>query len=190
MSKDAKTKYDIHEVLKKRYSPRAFSVEAVEDEYLNRMLEAARWSPSAFNDQPWRFIVGVKTKGETYHKIFYSLSEFNQIWCKNVPVLIVVCTGKISARTGEENKYRLYDAGQAVAHLTFQAASDDLFVHQMAGVDRNQISKSLNLPDDIEPYVVIAVGHLGNYLELPEKMQQIELAERVRKPFEDIILTY
>ena len=84
----------------------------------------------------------------------------------------------------------MYDAGQAVAHLTFQAASDDLFVHQMAGVDRNQISKSLNLPDDIEPYVVIAVGHLGNYLELPEKMQQIELAERVRKPFEDIILTY
>jgi len=191
MTKDAKTTYDILEVLKKRYSPRAFSTEAVNEEFLNKMLEAARWAPSASNEQPWRFIVGVKrnTKSETYSKIFNSLVEFNQIWCVNVPLLIVVCTFKFS-KSGDENKYRFYDAGQAAAYLTFQAASDGLFVHQMAGFDKTKISEYFQLPDEIEPFTTIAVGHLGNYLELPERMQRTELADRERKSFEEIIITY
>lgn len=192
MTKDAKTNYDILEVLKKRYSPRAFSTDAVEEVLLNKMLEAARWSPSASNEQPWRFIIGVKanTKSDTYNKIFNSLLEFNQIWCERVPVLIVVCTFKFSEKNGEENKYRHYDGGQAAAHLTFQAISDGLYVHQMAGVNRKQISELFNLPDSIEPFTVIAVGHLGNYLDLPERMQRTELAERERKTFDEIIIIY
>jgi nitroreductase len=190
MTKDAQTNYDISEILKKRYSPRAFSKQAVDDFLLNKMLEAARWSPSASNEQPWRFIVGVKDKADTYVKIFASLVEFNQIWCERVPVLIVVCTQKFNFKNGEENKFRFYDAGQAAAHLTFQAASDGLFVHQMAGFHGKMISEAFNLPDSIEPFTVIAVGHLGNYLDLPERMQQIELSERERKSFDEIILTY
>jgi nitroreductase len=191
MTKDAKTTYDILKVLKKRYSPRAFSTEAVDEEFLNKMLEAARWAPSASNEQPWRFIIGVKqnTNSETYSKIFNSLVEFNQIWCKRVPLLIVVCTFKFS-KSGDENKYRFYDAGQAAAHLTFQAVSDGLFVHQMAGFDKKKISEDFHLPDEIEPFTTIAVGHLGNYLDLPERMQRTELAERERKSFDDIIITY
>ena len=191
MTKDAKTTYDILKVLKKRYSPRAFSTEAVNEEFLNKMLEAARWAPSASNEQPWRFIVGIKqnTNSETYSKIFNSLVEFNQIWCKRVPLLIVVCTFKFS-KNGDENKYRFYDAGQAAAYLTFQAASDGLFVHQMAGFDKKKISEYFHLPDEIEPFTTIAVGHLGNYLDLPERMQRTELAERERKSFDDIIITY
>jgi len=192
MTKDAKTNYDILEVLKKRYSPRAFSTQPVENILLNKMLEAARWAPSASNEQPWRFIVGVmgKEKSETYNKIFNSLLEFNQIWCKMVPVLIVVCTYKFTSKNLEENKYRFYDAGQAAAHLTFQAISDGLYVHQMAGVNRKQISEAFNLPESIEPFTAIAIGHRGNYLELPVRMQRTELAERERKPFEEIIITY
>lgn len=189
MAKEAKTNYNILEVLKKRYSPRAFSTKTVDDIDLKTILEAARWAPSASNEQPWRFIVGAKSKGDTYNKIFDSLVEFNQIWCERVPVLIVVCTQKFNSKNGDENKYRFYDAGQAAAHLTFQAASDGLFVHQMAGFDAKKISEVFNLPDNIEPFTVIAIGHLGNYLDLPEKMQRTELAERERKSFDEIILT-
>ena len=190
MTKEAKTNFDIKEVLKNRYSPRAFSTQEVDDTTLNKILEAARWAPSASNEQPWRFIVGIKSKGDTYNKIFNSLVDFNQIWCVRVPVLIVVCTAKYAAKSGEENKYRFYDAGQAAAHLTFQAASDGLFVHQMAGFHGKMISETFQLSDNIEPFTVIAVGHLGNYLDLPERMQRTELAERERKSFDEIILTY
>jgi nitroreductase len=189
MTKDAKTTYDILKVLKKRYSPRAFSTEVVNEEFLNKMLEAARWAPSASNEQPWRFIVGVKSKGDNYDKIYNSLVEFNQIWCVSVPILIVVCTFKFS-KSGDENKYRFYDAGQAAAYLTFQAASDGLYVHQMAGFDKKRISEDFHLPDEIEPSTTIAIGHLGNYLELPERMQRTELADRERKSFDEIIITY
>ena len=188
MTKDAKTNFGITEILKKRYSPRAFSTEPVDELFLNRMLEAASWAPSASNEQPWRFVIGVKGKNDAYDRIFNSLVEFNQIWCERVPVLIVVCTFKF-AKSGEENKYRFYDAGQAAAHLTFQAATDGLFVHQMAGFDKKQISEAFNLPDEIEPFTAIAVGHLGNYLDLPERMQRTELAERERKSFDEIIIT-
>ena len=189
MTKDAKTNFGITEILKKRYSPRAFRTEPVDELFLNRMLEAASWAPSASNEQPWRFVIGIKGKNDAYDRIFNSLVEFNQIWCERVTILIVVCTFKF-AKSGEENKYRFYDAGQAAAHLTFQAATDGLFVHQMAGFDKKKISEDFHLRDEIEPFTVIAVGHLGNYLDLPERMQRTELAERERKSFDEIILTF
>jgi nitroreductase len=189
MSKEAKTNYDIHDLLQKRYSPRAFSIENVEEIYIHKMLEAARWAPSASNEQPWRFIAGIKGKSDTYDKIYDSLVEFNQIWCERVPVLIILCAYKF-LKSGDENKYRKYDLGQAAAYITFQASSDGLFVHQMAGFDKAMITKSFSLPDEIEPLSSIAVGHLGNYLDLPERMQRSELAERERKSIEEIIITW
>jgi nitroreductase len=190
MTKEAKTIFGILEVLKKRYSPRAYSNQPVNENLLNKMLEAAQWSPSASNEQPWRFIVGIKSKGDAYDKIYDSLVEFNQIWCVRVPVFIVVCTSKYYEKSGEENAYRFYDAGQAAAHLTFQAISDGLVVHQMAGFDSKRLSELFKMPESIEPFTVIAVGYPGNYHDLPERMQRSELAERTRKTLDEIILKY
>ena len=188
MGKSAKTLHEIHSLLANRYSTRAFSLKEVEATKLDKIMEAARWAPSASNEQPWRFVIGLKGKDSKYDKIFDSLSEFNQLWNKNVPVLILICAYRISSRTGQENPYRFYDAGQAAAMMSIQAVSEELFTHQMAGFDKEKIKESLSLPEGIDPFVVMAVGYQGELQSLHEKIYKLEIEERSRKSPAEIIL--
>lgn len=187
MEKPARTNVEIHELLTKRYSPRAFSSKQVEREKLEKMLEAARWAPSASNDQPWCFIIGIKEHDEIYDKIYDSLLEFNKEWNINVQVLILICAHRISVKTGKENPYRLYDTGQAAAHMTFQATAEGLYVHQMGGFDKEKVIKLLKIPEEIDPVTVMSVGYLGELKDLPERFHKQELAERTRKTITEIV---
>jgi nitroreductase len=187
MDKPANNLFEIHPLLKKRYSPRAFSSKVVEQEKLDSILEAARWAPSASNIQPWRFAIG-KKGDTTYNHIFNSLVEFNRIWCNEVPVLLVFAGNTVNPKTGNINKWWQYDCGQAAAHLSIEATHQGLFVHQMGGFDTDQIKANLNFPPDFDPITIIAIGYSGDYKLLPEKLIQMELAERVRIGMEDLIL--
>lgn len=188
MDKPAKTTFSIHPLLTKRWSPRAFSRQPVEREKLQRIFEAARWAPSASNEQPWSFIIGFEGDA-TFRLIFDTLVEFNQLWVKTAPMLVVAVGRKASSKSGKPNEYYRYDVGQALAHLTIQAASEDLFVHQMGGFDANKLSKSLFINDDHEPVSVFTIGYQGDYRELHPNHQKLELADRTRKSQEDFIFS-
>lgn len=185
MTKIAKTSIVINSLLANRWSPRAFSDKIISDESLLKLIEAARWSPSASNLQPWHFLIG-KKHDETYQKIFETLVEFNQIWAIHAPILILSC-GENTTKDGNLNQSFKYDVGQAAAHLTFQAMSDGIYVHQMAGFSKEKAIELFKIPDKFEPLTIIALGYLGDPAILPARMQVSENADRERKPLNEII---
>jgi nitroreductase len=188
MSKLAKTKYGIHFLLESRWSPRSFRDDAVEKEKLQRIFEAAQWSPSCSNEQPWRFIVGEKGN-ETYNKIFESLTDGNKRWAGNAPVLIVSFSKKYFERNHKDNFHFMYDTGQSVAHLTFQAMHEGLYVHQMAGFHFEKIKGYFNVPEEYYIVSVIALGYLGKPESLEEDLKVREMEERSRKETKEIIFS-
>ena len=185
MEKLTDNKYEIHELLKKRWSPRAFSNKEIETDKFLRILEAARWAPSAFNEQPWIYFLGFNND-TTYKKIFESLTASNQTWAFSALVLMVCCSKKLYS-IGKENKYLGYDAGQSVAHMTFQAMQEGIFVHQMAGFSIEKIINNFKLPEQYTPFTVIALGYIGNPDSLPDDLKERELAVRTRKNLNDFI---
>ncbi len=181
MVKIARVDYPIHELLKNRWSPRAFSSRPVEREALLSLFEAARWSPSANNRQPWHFIVTTPLKAEPYQRLFETLTERNQSWAKNAPLLVLTVAQR-EPEPGKINAKALYDLGQAVAHLTVQAGALGLYVRQMGGFDAPRAAENFSLPVGFEPVTVLAVGYLGSPDVLPEHFRQAEFEARARKP--------
>ena len=181
--KTALTVYPINDLIKKRWSPRAFSAEPVSRKQVFQLLEAARWAASSYNDQPWRFVIGLK--GEpTYEKIFGTLGEFNQAWAANAPVLLLACAAKTNSRGGF-NRHHAYDTGQAVANLSIQAMDMGLYLHQMAGFSQEKAIKVFTIPEDIEPMAAIAIGYIGDPDILSDSAKKSELSPRSRKDFEE-----
>jgi nitroreductase len=174
------------EVILKRWSPRAYSNKPVTPESLKEVFEAARWAASSYNEQPWRFLVGHRGD-ETYKKIFDSLVEFNQLWAKNAPVLILSATKKTFGHNGSPNQHGLYDTGAATAYLALQATALGFHTHSMAGFDHDKAHKAFNIPDDYATGAVTALGYLGDPDDLPEQMREMETSPRQRKPLSEIV---
>jgi len=185
--KKPSTHYPIHELLTRRWSPRAFSDQPVEKEKLQRIFEAARWAPSSSNIQPWHFLVGFKGD-EVYMKLFDTLVEFNQLWAKTAPLLFLAISRRENPRGGE-NTIRKYDLGQAVAHLTFQATAEGLYVHQMGGFDTAKASEMLEIPAEYEVHVAIAIGYQGDPEVLHPNLKKQEYTERSRRPLEETVFS-
>lgn len=181
--KVAVTEYPINDLIKDRWSPRAFSGEPVSRESIFRLLEAARWAASSYNDQPWRFIIGMKGEA-TYDKILQTLVEFNRAWAAKAPVLLLVCAGKTNGR-GSFNRHYAYDTGQAVANLSIQAMDMGLYLHQMAGFSQEKSREAFAIPEDVEPMAAIAVGYKGNPGALNDSSKKSELSPRSRKDFKE-----
>ena len=185
--KIAKTDFSVLESIKNRWSPRSFAEKQINKEIISSILEAARWSPSAFNEQPWRFVLGIKNEGDNYSKIFESLVEFNKNWAKNAPVLIVSCGKTNFTHNNKSNNYVAYDTGQSVAYLTMQALSENIYVHQMAGFDKVMLKNNLNISEGLEVFAVMALGYLDSPEKLSEDLKKLELTERQRKTQNDLI---
>jgi nitroreductase len=188
MKKEAKTAYPINEFAKNRWSPRAFLDKPVEMEKLVSLFEAARWSASGGNEQPWRFIVGMN-RDETWQKIFSTLAEGNQEWNGHVPVLIMAIGNKISSWDGNISPVYQYDTGQSVAHLSIEAMNQGLYVHQMGGFSAEKGREVFDIPETFQPLTVIAAGYIGDPGSLPEKLKERELLERQRKELGEIVFS-
>ena len=187
LTRSADTDASVLDVLADRWSPRAFDAhDAVDDAQLASALEAARWAPSANNTQPWRFVVAHRGS-EAHARIHRALMGFNQVWAGNAAVLIVAVAETVSAE-GRPLHYAPYDLGQAVAHLSVQAHHDGLHVHQMGGFDRDAVRAAFDLEDRLEPITVIALGPIGDASDLPEALQEREVAPRLRRPLSELIL--
>jgi nitroreductase len=182
MSRLAPADFPIHELIAKRWSPRAFSDKPVDAATIKRLLEAARWSPSSYGEQPWAFFVATKDQPEDYAKLLSCLIDFNQSWAKTAPLLVIPAAHLTLERNGQPNSHAYHDVGLAVAHLTFQATAEGLFVHQMAGIKPPHARTVLGIPDGWEPVTALAIGYLGDPASLPPDLAKRELAERVRKP--------
>src|SRR2546425_12923585 len=117
MEKPAPTEYPITEILRRRWSPRAFSDRIVEPEKLQSLFEAARWAPSSFNEQPWYFVMATKEKPEEHARLLSCLAESNQRWARRAPVLMVSVAKLNFDRTGKPNRHAFYDVGMAAGKL-------------------------------------------------------------------------
>lgn len=186
--KEAINDYPIHPLLKKRWSPRAFDGVPVEKEKLQQIFEAARWSPSSSNDQPWAFLVGFKDD-KVYKAIYDSMDEFNRIWTTCTGMLGITCARKARLKNPDENFYRVYDLGQSMAHLTFQAMSLGVYVHQMGGFDKQRARKLLSIPDSFDILTIFTMGYLGDPSDLHPRMQKSEVAPRERQSSKNFVFT-
>lgn len=190
MNKLATTRYPIHELIRQRWSPRSFDARAVESEKLIKSLEAARWAPSWRNDQPWRFIVATKEDPEAYQRLFYCLKPGNQRWACLAPVLMIAIAKRGYDHSDQPDPTTLYDTGQAVAQLTFEALAHGLYVHQMGGIHRERIRVSYGIPLAYQPVVALAIGYLGRATDLPPDLQRREEAPRTRLPLSELAFSH
>ena len=177
----------LHELLEQRWSPVAFSPRLVEPEKLRSVLEAARWAPSSFNEQPWIYLVATKEDPENFQKLLGCLVEGNQAWAKNAPVLMLSVAKLSFAMNGKPNRHALHDVGAASANLTLQATALGLFVHQMAGFDIEKARREFSIPEGYEPGAAIALGYLGDDSGLPEKLRARNKSARKRKPLSEFV---
>lgn len=186
VKKPAETSVPIHDLIRHRWSPRAFDPRPVEPEKLRALFEAARWAPSSYNAQPWYFIVGTRDDPETYSRILDSFVEFNQGWAKQAPVL-ALSVAKLKFDDGKPNRHAFHDVGQAAANLNIQAEALGLSVHQMAGIDPEKARKLFHIPADYEAVAGMALGYAGDPSSLGDEMRKRELAPRQRKPLDSFV---
>lgn len=180
---------DLHEIIERRRSPRAFSSQPVAPEALRCVLEAARWAASSTNAQPWRFIVTTKEQQpEAYEKLVSVLKESNQRWAAKAPVLILAVAKTVAEHDPTQtNRHAWYDTGAAVAQLTAQATSLGLALRQMGGFYPEQARKAFGIPAGFEPVVAIALGYADAADTLPDDLRERELAPRQRRPLHEIV---
>jgi len=188
MEKPAETQSPIHDLLKRRWSPRAFAERPVEPEKLRSLFEAARWAPSSNNEQPWRFLVATKENKADWDRLFTCLVEGNQKWAHQAPVLML-SVATLTFDDGSANRHAFHDTGMAVENLIIQATAMGLFVHQMAGFRIDQVRKECKIPDGYDPVAMIAVGYTGNPATLPDYLRERELRPRERNPIAEFVFS-
>ena len=175
--KKPQLKADIIDVLKNRFSPRVFSDEEIGKKDLNSIIEAARWTPSSSNRQPWFFYVAEKgSKG--FEKTLSCLSESNY-WAKQVSYLVVGCY--LDEDQKGKNNYAQYDLGQAVMSLVVQAQSLGYYTHQMGGFNKDIAKEVLTIKSPAFPWVVVAIGKVGDYSKADRILIEKDNKERKRK---------
>lgn len=168
----------------RRWSPRAMSGEAVSPEELMVLFEAARWAPSSYNGQPWRFLYA-RRDSPHWQPFFELMVEFNQAWAQKAAVLIVVLSRRVFEHNGEPNRHHSFDAGSAWQSLALQGSLMGLVVHAMAGFDADRARRSLQVPAEYEVEAMIAVGKPGRSEDLPEALREGEVPSD-RKPVAEI----
>lgn len=174
------------DVLEQRWSPRAFAREEdLNQDTVGPAFEAARWSPSSGNSQPWSFVVGFRGD-TTFSTILETLASGNQVWAEHAAVLVANIAAVVDAE-GKPQSHAIYDLGQAVAHFTVQATAGGLMVHQMGGFDAQTLGRELGIESSQRVVTVMAVGSLGDPADLPEKPQEREAKTRERKPLSEIV---
>lgn len=178
--------FPLIDALEQRWSPRAFDRdEILTQDRLGPAFEAARWSPSSSNSQPWTFVVGFRGD-EVFQTIVGTMASGNQVWAEHAGAVVANIASVVDDE-GKPQSHAVYDLGQAVAHFTVQASAEGLMVHQMGGFDAQQLGRELGIPSSQRVVTLMAVGSLGNPEDLPEKLREREATPRVRKPLSESV---
>lgn len=177
--------HEIMPEIKERWSPRAFSGEPVQKSDIMALLEAARYAPSCFNEQPWRFIVA--DEETSLNKTRSVLTPSNQVWANSAPVLIMILSKKTFTANGKDNYWHMFDAGTAWGYLSLEAQRRNLITHAMGGFSRNSARTAFDIPEDYDIITIVAVGRYGNKEALNQDLQEREQPQP-RKDTEDLLL--
>lgn len=186
MNKEA-WEYPVHQLIRERWSPRSFDARFIPTGDLNSVLEAARWAPSCYNEQPWVFLVAQRESTDTFANVLSCLVEGNQLWARNASCLILSFAKSDFQHNGKLNRHAWHDVGLAVAQMTLEATSRGIAVHQMAGIQRERIVEIFHVPEGFEPVTGIALGYQDSADKLPPALALKETAERTRKPFANVV---
>jgi nitroreductase len=189
LKKPAETSTPIHDIIRNRWSPRAFASRPVEAEKLRSLFEAARWAASSFNAQPWHFIVATRDDPENFRKVLDCFVEFNQGWAKDAPVLVLSVAALKMDQSKDPNRHAFHDVGQAAANLALQATAIGLEIHQMAGILPDKARQIFGIPEGYEAVAGIAIGYPGDPAALPAQLKEREIAPRTRKPLDSFVFT-
>ena len=184
--KAAATNY-ISEIIAKRWSPRAFLSKPIENEKIMSLFEAARWAPSAYNEQPWRFITATSEDSYQHTKMLSCLVDANKAWAKKAPMLIILVVKKNFEFNGKPNRWAMHDCGLALENLLLQTVELGLAAHPMAGFSVDAVKSGYSVPDDYEPLVAIAVGYPGEPEMLEGELLEREKDPRERKEISDFV---
>lgn len=181
-----KVEKNINPLFVNRWSPRAMSGEEISHDDLMGLFEAARWAPSSYNNQPWRFIYA-KRNTDHWQTFISFLAEGNKIWAQNAAVLVVVISRKNFEFNEKPAITHQFDAGAAWENLALEATSRGLITHGMQGFDYNQARKELDVPENFDVMAMIAIGKLGKKENLPIELKEREYPSD-RKPLEEIVM--
>lgn len=170
---DRQPEYPVGELFLNRWSPRAMTGETVNHADLMSLFEAARWAPSAYNNQPWRFLYA--HRDSVHWPLFFDLlGEFNQTWCKNAGALVLLSAKTTFDHNGEAARLYAFDAGAAWENFALEATHRGLVTHAMQGFNHIGAKAAMNLPDNFDPLIMIAVGHRAAADSLPDSLRERE----------------
>jgi nitroreductase len=183
MKNPAITQAPIHDLIANRWSGRAYDpAQPVTRQQVITLLEAARWAPSCYGDQPWRFVVW--NKGEdaaSWQAAFDTLAPGNQAWVKDAPLLLLVCADSLFNHNGKPNRWAQYDSGAAAENLCLQAEALGLMAHQMGGFDPDKARVVASVPQQYTLMAMMAVGHPADPATFSEEVRERETAPRQRR---------
>jgi len=189
MNRTAETSKPVIGIIADRWSPRAFAQDAPSGDELISIFEAARWAPSCFNGQPWRFIIMTSDDREMFERGLNCLREQNAAWAKNAPVLGFLVASENFEQNGKPNPWSDLDCGLAMGQLTLQAQSMGLSTHIMAGFHPDRAREAFNIPEGFEPLAAFVIGRAGDPETLPEDLRERETAPRERKNITETVFS-
>jgi len=180
------TSVPVHDLMARRWSPRAFDASRpVTRAQILALVEAARWAPSCFGDEPWRYLVWDRTRNErAWQRAFHCLSEGNRKWVVNAPLLMASLANTVFDHNGKPNRWAQYDTGAASVSIALEAVAQGLVAHQMGGFDAEMLRREFAIPEGYTPMAMIAVGHQASAEILEPEMREREVGPRARKPLE------
>ncbi len=180
--KRARTDHAIEPLLAGRFSPYGYDPRPLPAADLRSLFEAARWAPSAFNEQPWRYLVALRQDEDAFARLLSCLVDANRQWARHASALAISVAALTYARNGEPNGTALHDMGLAAANLTVEASARGLVVHQMGGILPDRVRELCAVPEGFQPLTGLAIGYAADPQTLPEALQQRDTAPRTRRP--------
>jgi len=178
--------HPVHELVAARWSPSIWTDRPVARDDLRAVFEAVRWAASAFNEQPWRYLVATRDEPQEFERLLSCLMEPNRKWARHAPVLALAVVSLNHARNGQPNRTATHDLGLAAANLTVEAVARGLAVHQMGGILPERAREIYAIPEGFEAFTGLAVGYAGAPVgEFAER----DLAPRTRRPQAEFVFT-
>ena len=171
MRKPAESSAPLHELIRERWSPRAFADRGIEPGKIQSLLEAARWAPSSSNGQPWTYLLATREETQEFDRLASCLVDGNS-WAKRAPLLLLAVAATHFANNGKVNRHAFHDLGLANGNLVLQAGAMGLVVHQMAGFLPDRARELFEIPEGQEPLTMLAVGYPGDVNDLPEACER------------------
>lgn len=189
ITKNAATDHPILKLLAERWSPYGFEDRPVPEADLRSLFEAARWSASSYNEQPWNYLVASRENHVEFGRMLDCLVEGNRTWAKAAPVLVLAVVSLRFAKNNEDNRAAVHDLGLAAGNLVMEATARGLSVHQMIGIHPDKAREIYQIPEYFEAWTAMAIGYKAEPAKLPDVLMERDLTPRQRKRLSKFVFT-